>query len=326
VQVKNQGTAATMANAGVAVYTASEPTACGNSSWDVQGTVGTLSPGATRTVQLTYDHGYSLPGAVNAWAFADHDCAFNELDETNNKSAPLSVLVTDRVPDMAITQVVATPKSIYEGLGVTLEVGVANLGDAAAAATSRVGVFVDQSFSVCSTEPNGGWTAVGALAVGASVTLTIPVAGSLFASSAVEHDIFLLEDYTCSSNPQENYSNDFYGPVKIGVLHPDISIESMKAVPTSPAARAPLSYEVVVRNRGQAPITTPLTLSVYSSWVPDSCGYGVADATAIVPPLAIGAPISTIASAPASWPLAGHARHASARHAINARFTGHPPD
>ena len=50
---------------------------------------------------------------------------------------------------------------ISAGEDVTLAVTIRNLGDAPAATTSAVGVFVDEAFEACvTTDPAGGWTAV----------------------------------------------------------------------------------------------------------------------------------------------------------------------
>ncbi|HSN78223.1 MAG TPA: CARDB domain-containing protein [Anaerolineae bacterium] len=109
------------------------------------------------------------------------------------------------------------------------------------------------------------------------------------AADVPQHYIWLLEDYTCSDNPQLDYSNDFYGPVIVGTLYPDVTIDSLTVTPSSPVAQEPVIYSVRVRNRGAAATTAPLTAAVYATSVPSVCGQADPEATVAVPPLAAGA-------------------------------------
>jgi len=295
VTVHNTGAVATNAAASVAIYSQGQPTTCGDTSWDNIGQVAPLAPGASRDVVIKDANGFPFPQNQSVYAFADYTCSITETDESNNVYGPVTVRVTDPLPDLSIDSVTADPTSIAEGQGVTLTVHVANGGNAAASSTSAVGVYVDQSVGYChDPQPNGGWTTVSALPVGGSELLTIHVPAAAFDPDLRTHEIFLYENYSCSDpvRPQLLYDNDTYGPIEIGMVWPDLTVESLTVSPASPPAREPVTYTVRVRNSGAAATTTTVSLTIHAkdyNYVPSNCFDPSGDHVVAVPPLAAGA-------------------------------------
>jgi hypothetical protein len=166
-------------------------------------------------VQLVYERGYSAPDDESAVAFADHECALAEADEDNNKSAAATVPVHEPTPDLAIEAVTVDPPAIAAGEGVTLTITVKNVGDGAADGASRVGVYVDESFSGCASEPSAGWFSVPALLAGQTSVLEVKVDAGFFDPAADPHEIMLLEDYSCSGRIEIGTDNNRFGPLEV---------------------------------------------------------------------------------------------------------------
>ncbi|MCX6033133.1 MAG: proprotein convertase P-domain-containing protein, partial [Chloroflexi bacterium] len=289
VRISNTGAAATASAAAVAIYSGATPSGCGDLDWDNTGQAPPLSAGGWADVVIP-TNGYPYENDWPVYAFVDYTCSITETNGANNVGGPLTVPVTVPLPDLVIESAVADPTRVAEGRGVTLTIHVANRGIAAASGTSRVGVYVDQAIGYCNDpQPIGGWITVSALAAGASEEVIAHVPASAFDLMWDSHDITLYENYDCGGRNESSFDNNRYGPISIGTLWLDLTIESLAAGPTSPPAREPVTYTVRVRNRGTAAMTTAVSLTIYSTHVPWLCGDTYWDSATTVPPLATGA-------------------------------------
>lgn len=143
-------------------------------------------------------------------------------------------------PDLVVTAATWTPSGPSEATPVTLSATVKNQGTAPAAATTvdfRLGATVVGSASV------------GALAAGASATVTANVGTQPLGS----HGVAAAVDPAGTVTEQNDANNTFTAPTQLVIgpaPGPDLQVTGITANPANPAAGAAVSFTVAVNNRG----------------------------------------------------------------------------
>jgi F5/8 type C domain/CARDB/Pectate lyase superfamily protein len=139
-------------------------------------------------------------------------------------------------PDLVVSSVTWSPASPTESTPITLSATVRNAGSAAAPATT------------VNFQP-GGTATVGALAAGASTTVSASLGtrpmGSYTVSATVDPANTVVE--------QSDANNTFTAPTQLVVAQapgPDLQVTGITANPPNPAAGAAVTFTVAVNNRG----------------------------------------------------------------------------
>lgn len=155
-------------------------------------------------------------------------------------------------PDLVITGMSWTPASPTETSSIALQATVRNGGSASSGATTV-------NFSLDGTVV--GSTNVGALAAGASATVSLTIGtrgmGSYSLASVVDPTNAIIE--------QNDANNSFSSPSPLVVAQspgPDLQVLSVSMNPQSPAAGAAVSFIVAVNNRGTASAAAGTTTRV----------------------------------------------------------------
>ncbi|MFJ7631529.1 CARDB domain-containing protein [Streptomyces sp. NPDC097595] len=147
-------------------------------------------------------------------------------------------------PDLTLTDLSWTPASPSEKDAVGVKATVRNAGTAASPATT-VAVSLDGTVA--------GTAAVGALAAGASATVTVDTGkhpqGSYAVSAAVDPNNTVVE--------QDDSNNSRAGATPLVVAQspgPDLQVTGIATNPESPASGASVSFTVTVKNRGTSAV------------------------------------------------------------------------
>ncbi|WNV86343.1 discoidin domain-containing protein [Umezawaea sp. Da 62-37] len=147
-------------------------------------------------------------------------------------------------PDLVVTAVTWTPTSPNETSAISLSATVKNNGTAAAAATT-----VD--FSLAGTVV--GSTPVGALAAGASATVSAAVGTRPMGSYSVS----ALVDPTNKVVEQDDTNNRFTAATQLVVAQapgPDLQVTGVTTNPANPAVGSQVTFTVSVNNRGTSAV------------------------------------------------------------------------
>ncbi|MET7293011.1 CARDB domain-containing protein [Streptomyces griseoloalbus] len=146
-------------------------------------------------------------------------------------------------PDLVVSDLTWTPASPTESDAVTVRATVRNAGTAASAAAT---VDVSLEGTVAGSAP------VGALAAGASATVSVDAGRRAEGSYTVS----AVVDPTDTVPEQDDTNNSRTATGKLTVARspgPDLEVRGIRTDPASPAAGAPVSFTVSVRNRGTSP-------------------------------------------------------------------------
>ncbi|MFC5827973.1 CARDB domain-containing protein, partial [Nonomuraea insulae] len=143
-------------------------------------------------------------------------------------------------PDLTVTSLTWTPASPTATTAITLSSTVRNGGTAASAATSV-------NFYAGATKV--GTAAVGALAIGASTT----VSANIGTRSAGTYQLTAKADEDNKVAEQNEANNAYTAPTSLVVAEapgPDLQILSVTTSPPNPAVGARVTFSVAVKNRG----------------------------------------------------------------------------
>ncbi|MGW1061881.1 CARDB domain-containing protein [Micromonospora rubida] len=143
-------------------------------------------------------------------------------------------------PDLVVTTASWTPATPSEATPITLSATVRNTGTAAAGATR---VDFKLGGTVVGSSP------VGALAVGASTTVSANVGAQAMGSYSVSATV----DPANTVAEQNNDNNGFTVPAQLVVTQapgPDLQVVGITSNPPNPAVGAAVTFTVAVKNRG----------------------------------------------------------------------------
>ncbi|WP_328332639.1 discoidin domain-containing protein [Kribbella sp. NBC_00382] len=169
------------------------------------------------------------------------------LNFTANTGAPAGQVAEFQVmgvpapnPDLTVSNVTWTPAAPVETDAITLSARVNNTGTAASAAT-------DLNFYLGTTKV--GTAAVGAIAAGASVTVTAAIgardAGSYPLSGKVDESNTIIEQ-----NDANNTGNSASPLVVTPVASSDLIASTVSWSPGNPAAGNTVTFSVAIKNQG----------------------------------------------------------------------------
>ncbi|MFJ5548482.1 hypothetical protein [Streptomyces sp. NPDC093225] len=243
--------------------TACPPTGCA---------LGTLAPGAVRTVTAAYTAAAAFSGSIDGTVSTG-----TPDDDGENDEASVDLTVVDpRLPDPTVT-VTATPPVIATGHLATLTYTVRNAGDAPArdvhlTTLLPTGVRVVTASPPCPA-PTG--CALGDLAPGATVTVTRTVTADVALDGAVAGTVTTPGP---DANPANNSASTPFGvrrvtdpgtdpPGRPRPGRPDPAV-ALKAAPRTAYAGGRFDAEVVVRNEGPRPATGLRLVVAVPSGVP----------------------------------------------------------
>ncbi|MET0424810.1 MAG: CARDB domain-containing protein, partial [Actinoplanes sp.] len=158
-------------------------------------------------------------------------------------------------PDLVVSALTWTPAAPDEATAITVSATVRNAGTAASGATT-VDVRLGGTLV--------GSAAVGALAAGASTTVTVAAGrrgqGSYPVSATVDPADTVAE--------QNNANNTFTASSQLVVGQapgPDLQVLSVTPTPANPAVGAPVTFAVAVNNRGTSSAAATVTRVVVGS-------------------------------------------------------------
>ncbi|WP_020392679.1 CARDB domain-containing protein [Kribbella catacumbae] len=176
-------------------------------------------------------------------------------------------------PDLVVTSTTWTPASPSESTPITLSATVQNIGSAASGATTA-------NFNLGGTVV--GTAAVGALAAGASTTVSVNAGTRAEGTYSVTTTV----DPTNTIVEQNDANNTFTAPTQLVIAQapgPDLQVLSITSNPPNPAVGAPVTFTVAVNNRGTSSAAASTTrLTVGSTTLNGSTGAIAAGATANV--------------------------------------------
>lgn len=213
-------------------------------------TLGTMNPGAVRTITATYTAGNVPDGTVVTNVATVTSTSPDSNPANNTASVPTTIV---QVTDVGVAKTVA-PATVVVGGTVTYTVTTTNNGPNPATGV----VVTDQLPSAVSYQSatasqgaydsvTGAWT-IGALNVGQSVTLTIT------AVVQAPGPITNVAVRTGQNEPDGDPSNDSAVAVVNSPPYADVGV-AKSVTPPTPAVGAPITFVVRVTNYG--PATAP---------------------------------------------------------------------
>lgn len=251
--------------------------------------LGTMAVGEVRTITATYTAGNVPDGTVVTNVATVSSASPDPVAGNNQASAPTTIVQTT---DVGVAKTVA-PATVVVGGSVTYTVAATNHGPNPASAvvvTDRLpaGVLYQSSTPSQGTyDPLAGTWAIGALAVGQSVTLTIA------ATVEVPGPISNIAVRTSQNEPDRNQANDSAVAIVNSPPYADVGV-GKTVTPPSPSVGAPITFTVRVTNYGPAaapavmvddPVPVGLTLTAAT---PSVGTYAAGTGRWTVGPLAAG--------------------------------------
>ena len=234
---------------GVATLKSSDPSSCNLTGTTVTCPLGTIAPGATRTVTVVV----TVPPGTSAASVADVASVTSDVIDPDlaDNTATASVTTT-RSANLSVTKS-ALQQSVVPGEEASFEVTVRNAGPSTAREVALLDTTVGPGLTVTGVDPSadcqptGGGVQcdLGSLAPGASRAYTIVgVVGSAASGEVVN------EARVTSGTPDPDPSDDV-ASATVTVAPPVSDLTLVKSVaPTSVVAGGRVTYSLVTTNRG----------------------------------------------------------------------------
>ena len=239
--------------------------------------VPSLAAGASTTVRVT-GLPAGLAGAKTLRAFIDGTCQTAESDETNNQGTLAYTVVA---PDLAVTDLAATPGSPSANGTFSAAVTVTNRGTAASLA-GTLQVWANRPPAAPCRLRGDASASVPSLAAGASSTFTLT---GLPAGVAGAKTLRAFVDSTCATVESTETNNQLIQ--RYTVVPPDFVVTGIVLTPGSPSATGTFTAAVTVKNQGVGD-GPPRTLQVWANRPAAAGCRAVGNATAALPALTAG--------------------------------------
>jgi hypothetical protein len=223
--------------------TTAPPPNCGET-----GSVTQLIAGLAAGASVTFAMPFNFPantGNYIARAFADSQCVVPESNETDNM-ATNTYSVT--IANLMITGMTLTPTTGSPGAPATVDVTIANVGNAPAG-SFKLGMWFDLPDPPECGNPASVTTNIGSLAVGASLTFRY---NFNFAAALNNHRVWAFVDSHCEV-PESNEAYQQKVQRTYTVRGADVSVIGMQLTPAFGLPNSPATLSVTVRNVGNEP-------------------------------------------------------------------------
>ncbi len=212
------------------------------------GSVTEIVAGLAAGASVTFTYQFNrlvATGNYLAQAFVDSQCAIAESNEVNN-TATSAYSVT--IANLMITGMTLTPTTGLPGAPATVEVTIANLGNAPAG-SFKLGMWFDKTEPPDCGATANTTTTISSLDAGASLTFSY---NFNFAVALNSHRVWAFVDSHCEI-PESNEAYQQKVHRTYTVRGADVSVLGMQITPAIGLPNTPATLSVTLRNVGNEP-------------------------------------------------------------------------